>query len=48
MFEALTITTSGEIDGKAICYCINPDTLKKMEHFISEIFRKIEKQKSCC
>ena len=29
----------GEIDGKAICYCINPDTLKKMEHFISEIFR---------
>ena len=38
----------GEIDGKAICYCINPDTLKKMEHFISEIFRKIEKQKSCC
>ena len=38
----------GEIDGKAICYCINPDTLKKMEHFISEIFRKIEKQKTCC
>ena len=38
----------GEIDGKAICYCINPETLKKMEHFISEIFRKIEKQKSCC
>ena len=38
----------GDIDGKAICYCINPDTLKKMEHFISEILRKIEKQKSCC
>ena len=38
----------GEIDGKAICYCINPETLKKMEHFISEIFRKIAKQKSCC
>ena len=38
----------GEIDGKAICYCINPETLKKMEHFISEIFRKIENQKSCC
>ena len=38
----------GEIDGKAICYCINSDTLKKMEHFISEIFIKIEKQKSCC
>ena len=38
----------GDIDGKSICYCINPDTLKKMEHFISEIFRKIEKQKSCC
>ena len=38
----------GDIDGKSICYCINPDTLKKMEHSISEIFRKIEKQKSCC
>ena len=38
----------GEIDGKAICYCINPETLKKMEHFISEIFIKIAKQKSCC
>jgi len=26
----------------------NAETLKKMEHFISEIFRKIAKQKSCC
>ena len=34
----------GTIEGVSVCYCINPDTLKKMEHFISEIFRKIEKE----
>lgn len=38
----------GEIDGKSICYFINPDTFRKMEHFLAQIFHKIEKQKSCC
>ena len=38
----------GEIEGKAICYCINPVTFKKMEHFIAQIFKKIEGQKNCC
>ncbi len=37
----------GTIEGNAICYCINPDTFRKMEHFIAQIFHKIEKQ-NCC
>ena len=38
----------GTIEGNAICYCINPETFKKMEHFIAQIFHKIEKQNNCC
>ena len=38
----------GEIEGKAICYCINPYTFKKIEHFIAHIFKKIEHQNNCC
>ena len=36
----------GKLMEKSICYCINPDTLKKNGAFYFEIFRKIEKQKS--
>ncbi len=38
----------GEIEGKSICYCINPIVLKKIESFIQGITMKIEKQNSCC
>lgn len=38
----------GTIEGKSICYCINPKTFKKMEHFIGQIFQKIEQQNNCC
>ena len=38
----------GEIDGKSICYCINPESFKKMEHFIDQIFHKINRQNNCC
>lgn len=40
----------GEIEGKSICYCVNPETLKKLEHFVSQVFQKIHKQnsKKCC
>ena len=34
----------GEIDGKSICYCINPESFKKMEHFIDQIIHKIHQQ----
>ena len=38
----------GTIEGNSICYCINPKTFKKMEHFIAQIFNKIETQNNCC
>ena len=37
----------GTLGGKSICYCINPETFKKVEHFISQIFQKIDRQKKC-
>lgn len=38
----------GSIEGKAICYCTNPETFNKLEYFISQISHKIEKQNNCC
>ena len=38
----------GEIDGKSICYCINSESFKKLEHFIQQIFLKIQHQDKCC
>lgn len=40
----------GEIEGKSICYCVNPDTLKKLEHFVDRLFQKIHQQENgkCC
>lgn len=40
----------GEIEGKSICYCVNPETLKKLEHFVDRLFQKIHQQDSgsCC
>lgn len=38
----------GNVEGNAICYCINPEKFKKMEHFIKQIFQKIDNQKTCC
>ena len=38
----------GNIEGNSICYCINPATFKKMEHFISQILHKTEIQNKCC
>lgn len=38
----------GTIEGNAICYCINPETFKKVKHFIAQIFHKIETQNKCC
>ncbi|WP_234108575.1 MULTISPECIES: ArsR/SmtB family transcription factor [Chryseobacterium] len=40
----------GEIDGKSICYCINPENLRKLEHFVNGLFQKIHQQNGglCC
>lgn len=39
----------GEVEGKSICYCVNPDTLRKLERFIMEIRNKLEHNgQNCC
>jgi ArsR family transcriptional regulator, arsenate/arsenite/antimonite-responsive transcriptional repressor len=38
----------GNIEGNAICYCINEKTFLKFEQFLSEFSSKMEKKKSCC
>lgn len=38
----------GDIEGNAICYCINEKTFIKFQQFLSEFSVKIEKKKSCC
>lgn len=36
----------GTIEGTAICYCINEDTLKKVESYFSSINTQLKKK--CC
>jgi ArsR family transcriptional regulator, arsenate/arsenite/antimonite-responsive transcriptional repressor len=39
----------GNIEGNAICYCIDEKTFSKFQHFLSTVFDKIQKKKdSCC
>lgn len=38
----------GTVEGNAICYCINEKTFLKFQTFLSDISRKIIKQKSNC
>jgi ArsR family transcriptional regulator, arsenate/arsenite/antimonite-responsive transcriptional repressor len=38
----------GNIEGNAICYCINEKTFLKFEQFLSEFSIKMEKKRSCC
>ncbi|WP_395043743.1 ArsR/SmtB family transcription factor [Flavobacterium sp.] len=36
----------GSIEGTAICYCLNPDTLKKIESYFALISNKLKLK--CC
>ena len=38
----------GNIEGNAICYCINESTFSEFQDFLTGIFIKIEKQKAKC
>ena len=39
----------GNIEGNAICYCIDEETFSKFQHALAELFQKIENQKkNCC
>ena len=37
----------GNIEGNAICYCIDEKTFARFQDFLSRIFEKVKKQ-SCC
>jgi predicted transcriptional regulator len=36
----------GTIEGKSICYCINPETMSKIEHYFGGISQKLKNK--CC
>lgn len=38
----------GNIEGTAICYCIDEKTLQKFQHYLSALFSKLEKRKNNC
>lgn len=39
----------GSIEGKTVCYCLNPDVIYKLESIIIDIADEIRNQKqSCC
>lgn len=38
----------GNIEGNAVCYCINPKIFKKLEKLMDELFKSIKKQKNTC
>lgn len=38
----------GNIEGNAICYCIDESTFLKVQNFLSEVFGKIQVQKNNC
>ncbi|MCB9256292.1 MAG: winged helix-turn-helix transcriptional regulator [Chitinophagales bacterium] len=38
----------GNIEGKNICYCINPDGLKEIHTVLGNLLNQIEKNTNCC
>lgn len=38
----------GTIEGASVCYCINPETWKKLEKETSSFFANFQVAKNCC
>lgn len=38
----------GEIQGTAICYCLNPGLIKLLKHYFEDIHKTVKKLKTCC
>ncbi|HYG53240.1 MAG TPA: metalloregulator ArsR/SmtB family transcription factor [Flavobacteriales bacterium] len=39
----------GNIEGNAICYCINEATFQKFQSYLAGVFKKLQKKKdNCC
>lgn len=37
---------NGNVEGTAICYCLNPETMKKLENYFSGISKELKTK--CC
>jgi DNA-binding transcriptional ArsR family regulator len=38
----------GTIEGKGICYCVNPKKIQLMSQFLEQVIIKKSNQKTCC
>jgi len=38
----------GTIEGKGICYCVNPEKIQVMSQFLDQIIVRKSKQTNCC
>lgn len=38
----------GEVEGNAVCYCIDEKTIAKLQDYFAGISAKLEKKKACC
>lgn len=38
----------GEVEGNAICYCIDEKAIEKLRNYFSGIAAKLEKKNNCC
>jgi len=39
---------NGNVDGNAICYCIDEKIVAKLNEYFSTVSAKLEKKKACC
>ena len=38
----------GEIQGTAICYCLNPMLIKQLKQYFEDLHKTVKKLKTCC
>lgn len=38
----------GDIEGNAVCYCVNEKAIEKLQNYFAVISKKIEKKNNCC
>ena len=38
----------GTVEGKAICYCLNPSVIEELKTFFSELLTQLSNQSNCC
>ncbi|MBK8443308.1 MAG: winged helix-turn-helix transcriptional regulator [Sphingobacteriales bacterium] len=38
----------GNIEGNAICYCVDENTLQQLQEYITQLYEQILNRKKCC